>query len=115
MDRKPLDDDIWDVKTVAENLRTSPRTVSTLIASGEIKGRKVGKGYITTRSAVLDYINTPLQTSGASAGDHEGDKLCQSPRETGYGIVISLPQQAKELDKALERGTKSKRRNCTTN
>lgn len=114
MDSGLLDNDIWDVKTAAENLRTSPRTVSTLIASGEIKGRKVGKGYITTRSAVLDYINTPLQTNDASAGDHKGDKLCQSPSETGYGIVISLPQQAKELDKVLERGTKSKRRSCTT-
>lgn len=114
MDDGSLNDDIWDVKFTAEKLKTTPRTISSLIANGEIRGRKIGKGYITTKSAVLDYINASLQTDTASAGDHKGESPWQSPNVMGSGTVISLHRQEKELDKALERGTKSKRRSCMT-
>ncbi|WP_340608039.1 helix-turn-helix domain-containing protein [Xenorhabdus bharatensis] len=110
-----IEDDIWDTKKAAKELNVSSKTVASLIATGVIDGKRIGKGYKTTKSAVLAYIKSPMQTHGASKGDRNGGKSCQSPKETEYGTVISLHRQERELGNLLARGTKSKRRSCMTN
>ncbi|MCG3471769.1 helix-turn-helix domain-containing protein [Xenorhabdus bovienii] len=108
------EDDIWDTKEAAKKLKTTPRTVAYLISTGVIEGKRVGKGYKTTKSAVLAYINSPMQTHIASEGGRNGVKSCQSPKEKEYGTVISLHRQERELGNLLARGTKSKHRSCMT-
>ncbi|WP_240782930.1 helix-turn-helix domain-containing protein [Escherichia sp. E1130] len=102
-------------KKAAEILDVSTRTIYQLINSGQLAGKKIGNKYRTTASACLAYLYSPQETKQANAGDHKGDNLCQSPSEAVCGTVISLRRQEKELDALLVRGTKSKRRNCTTN
>lgn len=98
----------------AELLIVSPRTIYRLIDSGELAGKKVGNKYRTTDAACIAYLNDPRDPVVASAGDHKGDNLCQSPSEAAYGTVISLHRQGKELDSLLVRGTRNKHRSCTT-
>ncbi|MEQ2025365.1 helix-turn-helix domain-containing protein [Xenorhabdus szentirmaii] len=109
------EDDIWDTKEAAKKLKTTPRTIANLISTGILEGKRVGKGYKTTKSAVLAYIKSPMQTHGASKGDRNGEKSCQSPKETEYGTVISLHRQERELGNLLARGIKSRRRSFMTN
>ncbi|EOW4655672.1 helix-turn-helix domain-containing protein [Proteus mirabilis] len=110
-----MEDEILKTSEAAKELKTTPRTVAYLISKGELKGRKVGRGYRTTRSAVLDYINNPEQTHDASKDNLNGGRLCQSNKETGYGTVISLHRQGRELENLLAQKTRSKRRSCMTN
>ncbi|HAT3920798.1 TPA: helix-turn-helix domain-containing protein [Kluyvera ascorbata] len=99
----------------AELLIVSPRTIYRLIDSGELAGKKVGNKYRTTDAACIAYLNDPRDPVNASAGEHKGEVLCQSPSEAVCGTVISLRRQEKELGDLLARGTKSRHRNCTTN
>ncbi|WP_407215485.1 helix-turn-helix domain-containing protein [Enterobacter kobei] len=101
-------------KKAAELLMVSPRTIYRLIDSGELAGKKVGNKYRTTDEACIAYLNAPRDPISASAGEHKGEILCQSPSEAASGTVISLRRQGKELDDLLVRGTKNKLRSCTT-
>lgn len=55
--------DVLDVAGTARLLTVSVDTVYDLFASGELPGRKVGRKWITTRAAVLRWIE------GSFAGD----------------------------------------------
>ncbi|HDT6062667.1 helix-turn-helix domain-containing protein [Enterobacter kobei] len=101
-------------RQAAELLITSPRTVYRLIDSGQLAGKKIGNKYRTTDVACIAYLHDPRDPVSASAGEHKGEILCQSPSEAASGTVISLRRQGKELDNLLERGTRNKRRSCTT-
>ncbi|EKS6316171.1 helix-turn-helix domain-containing protein [Enterobacter hormaechei] len=98
----------------AKLLKVSPRTVYRLIDSGQLAGKKIGNKYRTTDVACIAYLHDPRDSVSASAGEHKGEFLCQSPSEAASGTVISLRRQGKELENLLERGTKNKRRSCTT-
>ena len=98
----------------AELLIVSPRTIYRLIDSGELPGKKIGNKYRTTDAACIAYLNNPRDPVVASAGEHKEEILCQSPSEAASGTVISLRRQGKELDDLLVRGTRNKRRSCTT-
>ena len=99
----------------AEFLIVSPRTIYRLIDSGQLAGQKIGNKYRTTDAACIAYLHARRDPVAASAGEHKGEILCQSPSGAASGTVISLRRQGKELEDLLVRGTKSKRRNCTTN
>ncbi|HGN8789725.1 helix-turn-helix domain-containing protein [Enterobacter hormaechei] len=101
-------------RQAAELLITSPRTVYRLIDSGQLAGKKIGNKYRTTDVACIAYLHDPRDPVSASAGEHKGEILCQSPSEAASGTVISLRRQGKELDDLLVRGTRNKRRSCTT-
>ncbi|WP_080338020.1 helix-turn-helix domain-containing protein [Enterobacter hormaechei] len=101
-------------RQAAELLITSPRTVYRLIDSGQLAGKKIGNKYRTTDVACIAYLHDPRDPVPASAGEHKGEILCQSPSEAASGTVISLRRQGKELDDLLVRGTRNKRRSCTT-
>ncbi|WP_347004170.1 helix-turn-helix domain-containing protein [Enterobacter roggenkampii] len=101
-------------RQAAELLITSPRTVYRLIDSGQLAGKKIGNKYRTTDVACIAYLHHPRDPVPASAGEHKGEILCQSPSEAASGTVISLRRQGKELDDLLVRGTRNKRRSCTT-
>lgn len=49
------------VADIARELGTTPRTVRSLFASGEIRGRKVGNKYIAIRDDVKAYIQSGTQ------------------------------------------------------
>jgi excisionase family DNA binding protein len=48
--------DVLDVRMTAALLTVSMDTVYDLFASGELPGRKVGRKWITTKTAVLRWI-----------------------------------------------------------
>lgn len=91
-------------RQAAELLITSPRTVYRLIDSGKLAGKKIGNKYRTTDVACIAYLHDPRDPVSASAGEHKGEILCQSPSEAASGTVISLRRQGKELDDLLVRG-----------
>lgn len=91
-------------RQAAELLITSPRTVYRLIDSGQLAGKKIGNKYRTTDVACIAYLHDPRDPVSASAGEHKGEILCQSPSEAASGTVISLRRQGKELDDLLVRG-----------
>ncbi|WP_406704989.1 helix-turn-helix domain-containing protein [Sodalis sp.] len=102
----------------ASYLKVSPRTVSNLIKSGELIGKRTSGGtgkYLVLLSACIDYLTQPTQNHPASMGDgKKGVPSCQSPSEAGYGTVISLRQMAKGLEDRLAHRTRNKRRSYTT-
>jgi excisionase family DNA binding protein len=50
--------EVLDVRMAAELLTVSPDTVYDLFKRGELPGRKVGRKWITTRNAVLRWIES---------------------------------------------------------
>lgn len=59
---RPRSPDVLDVHGTAALLTVSADTVYDLFAKGELPGRKVGRKWLTTRAAVMRWIE-------ASAGD----------------------------------------------
>ncbi len=50
--------EVLDVPGAAALLTVSPDTVYALFASGELPGRKVGRKWITTKAAILRWIES---------------------------------------------------------
>jgi excisionase family DNA binding protein len=50
--------EVLDVRMAAELLTVSPDTVYDLFKRGELPGRKVGRKWLTTRNAVLRWIES---------------------------------------------------------
>ncbi len=55
---KPASREVLDVRMTAALLTVSSDTVYDLFASGELPGRKVGRKWITTKAAVLRWIES---------------------------------------------------------
>jgi excisionase family DNA binding protein len=55
--------EVLDVRMAAELLTVSPDTVYDLFKRGELPGRKVGRKWLTTRNAVLRWIESRLSKS----------------------------------------------------
>ena len=55
---QPKSREILDVRMTAALLTVSKDTVYDLFASGELPGRKVGRKWITTKAAVLRWIES---------------------------------------------------------
>ena len=52
----------------AEFLTVSPDTVYDLLKTGELPGRKVGRKWLTTRSAVLRWMESPPRAAADGPG-----------------------------------------------
>jgi putative molybdopterin biosynthesis protein len=56
--------EVLDVRMTAELLTVSPDTVYDLFKRGELPGRKVGRKRLTTRNAVLRWIESSKVNGG---------------------------------------------------
>jgi excisionase family DNA binding protein len=66
--------EVLDVKMAAELLTVSPDTVYDLFKCGELPGRKVGRKWITTRNAVLRWIESSSENNTLARAIERGDQ-----------------------------------------
>ena len=66
--------EILDVRMAAELLTVSPDTVYELFKTGELPGRKVGRKWITTKAAVLRWIESAAKGDTLSRAIERGDR-----------------------------------------
>ena len=69
--RKP---DILDVHGIAALLTVSTDTVYELLASGQLPGRKVGRKWLTTRNAVMRWVEQSMAAETAHRSARAGHK-----------------------------------------
>jgi excisionase family DNA binding protein len=65
--------EILDVHMTAELLTVSTDTVYDLFKKGELPGRKVGRKWLTTRSAVLHWIESTSHEDTLARAIEQGD------------------------------------------
>jgi excisionase family DNA binding protein len=80
----PQTAEILDVHMTAELLTVSPDTVYNLFKTGELPGRKVGRKWLTTRRAILRWMESPFAPGPADP---------EEPPATGRpsGTAVSGP------------------------
>lgn len=66
--------EILDVRTAAALLTVSPDTVYALFKSGVLPGRQVGRKWITTKAAVLRWLEGSCAPDAVSRALGQGDK-----------------------------------------
>ena len=66
--------EILDVRMAAELLTVSPDTVYELFKNGELPGRKVGRKWITTKAAVLRWVEQSFAPDTVSRAIEQGDR-----------------------------------------
>jgi excisionase family DNA binding protein len=66
--------EVLDVPMTAALLTVSTDTVYDLFKSGELPGRKVGRKWITTRSAVLRWIESSSEQDTLARAIERGDR-----------------------------------------
>lgn len=66
--------EVLDVRMAAEVLTVSPDTVYDLLKRGELPGRKVGRKWLTTRSAVLRWIEGSAREDALARAIERGDR-----------------------------------------
>jgi excisionase family DNA binding protein len=66
--------EVLDVKMAAELLTVSPDTVYDLFKRGELPGRKVGRKWLTTRNAVLRWIESSSENNTLAKAIERGDR-----------------------------------------
>jgi excisionase family DNA binding protein len=65
--------EILDVHMTAELLTVSPDTIYDLFKTGELPGRKVGRKWLTTRTAVLRWIENSAEEDTLARAIEQGD------------------------------------------
>jgi excisionase family DNA binding protein len=65
--------EILDVHMTAELLTVSPDTIYDLFKKGELPGRKVGRKWLTTRTAVLRWIENSAEEDTLARTIEQGD------------------------------------------
>jgi len=71
---QPRTPDVLDVQMTAALLTVSPGTIYELFARGELPGRKVGRKWITTKAAVLRWIENTSADDALARAIERGDK-----------------------------------------
>jgi excisionase family DNA binding protein len=66
--------EVLDVKMAAELLTVSPDTIYDLFKRGELPGRKVGRKWLTTRNAVLRWIESSSENNTLARAIERGDR-----------------------------------------
>jgi len=84
---KPSEDEVLTVAEAADLLKLSRYTVRELARSGELPGRKVGRGWRFVRGAIMDLVRTV--------------PIGELP-PAGYDSEPLSPQEVLELDRARE-------------
>lgn len=70
--------DVLNVHMTAALLTVSIDTVYDLLKRGELPGRKVGRKWLTTRNAVLRWIENSLEHASLARAIEGGDKTALS-------------------------------------
>jgi excisionase family DNA binding protein len=83
--------DVLDVHGAAALLMVSADTVYDLFAKGELPGRKVGRKWITTKSAVLRWIEAS-STDDTLARAIEGGDMAALTKAMNAGKVRARPK-----------------------
>jgi excisionase family DNA binding protein len=84
--------EVLDVKMTAALLTVSPDLVYELFAKGELPGRKVGRKWITTKAAVLRWIENTSAEDALTRAIERGDKdAITEALNTGKVRVASKP------------------------
>jgi excisionase family DNA binding protein len=65
---------VLDVKVAAELLTVSADTVYDLFKRGELPGRKVGRKWLTTRNALLRWIESSSENNTLARAIERGDR-----------------------------------------
>jgi excisionase family DNA binding protein len=50
---------VYSIEDLMPILRMTQRAIRKLIHNGDLLGRKVGRNYLVTESALTDYLETP--------------------------------------------------------
>jgi excisionase family DNA binding protein len=66
--------EVLDVRMTAELLTVSPDTIYDLFKRGELPGRKVGRKWLTTRNAVLRWIESSSENNTLVKAIERGDR-----------------------------------------
>jgi excisionase family DNA binding protein len=66
--------EVLDITMTAELLTVSPDTVYDLFKRGELPGRKVGRKWLTTRNAVLRWIESSSENNTLTRAIERGDR-----------------------------------------
>jgi excisionase family DNA binding protein len=66
--------EVLDVQMTAQLLTVSTDTVYDLFKSGELPGRKVGRKWLTTRAAVLRWIESSSEEHSLTRAIEKGDQ-----------------------------------------
>jgi excisionase family DNA binding protein len=66
--------EVLDVKMAAELLTVSADTVYDLFKRGELPGRKVGRKWLTTRNALLRWIESSSENNTFARAIERGDR-----------------------------------------
>ena len=59
---------IYDVPQLSQKLRVAPKTVRSYLASGRLRGRKVGKRWLIAEDALRRFLMEPEDSSAETAG-----------------------------------------------
>lgn len=89
--RKP---DILDVHGIAALLTVSTDTVYELLQSGELPGRKVGRKWLTTRNAVMRWVEQSMAADTAHRATRAGGKAALRAIETGDRAALAQALQS---------------------
>ncbi len=65
--------EILDVNSAARFLTVSPDTVYTLFQKGDLPGRKVGRKWVTTKAAVLRWVESSATEDTLERAVERGD------------------------------------------
>ena len=90
----PRPPDILDVRGVAVLLMVSTDTVYTLFASGQLPGRKVGRKWLTTRNAVMRWVEESMSADTAKRATQSGDNAAMRAIETGDRAALAKALQS---------------------
>jgi excisionase family DNA binding protein len=89
--RKP---DILDVHGIAALLTVSTDTVYELLASGQLPGRKVGRKWLTTRNAVMRWVEQSMAAETAHRSARAGHNAALRAIETGDKAALAKALQS---------------------
>jgi excisionase family DNA binding protein len=86
--------DILDVHGIAALLTVSTDTVYELLQSGELPGRKVGRKWLTTRNAVMRWVENSMATETAQRSARAGDKAALQAIAEGDRAALAKALQS---------------------
>jgi excisionase family DNA binding protein len=86
--------DILDVRGIAALLTVSTDTVYDLLASGELPGRKVGRKWLTTRNAVMKWVEQSMVAETAKRAAGSGDDAALRAIEQGDRAALAKALQS---------------------
>jgi excisionase family DNA binding protein len=90
----PRRPDILDVHGVAALLTVSTDTVYELLQSGQLPGRKVGRKWLTTRNAVMRWVEQSMAAETAHRSARAGHKAALRAIESGDKAALAKALQS---------------------